>query len=332
MQKTILTGDRPTGKLHLGHYVGSLKNRAKLQNTCKQFVMIADVQALTDNADNPMKIKNNILEVAVDYIASGIDPKKTTILVQSMIPEIAELTIYFLNLVTLSRLKRNPTVKTEMKQKKFGSNVPIGFLTYPVSQAADILVFKANLVPVGKDQMPIIEQVNEVAKKFNKIYSPIFPKVKGLLSDTPVLPGIDGKTKMSKSLDNTIYLSDSKKVITEKVMSMYTDPGHIKVGDPGKVEGNVVFKYLDVFDPNKKEVAKLKKEYIKGGLGDVVLKERLINILEDIVKPMREKREELIKDKKKITSILEKGTADARKAAQKTMKEVKKVMKIDYFK
>jgi len=329
--RTILTGDRPTGRLHLGHYIGSLQNRAKLQNTCKQYVMIADVQALTDNADNPKKVSDNIIEVALGYLVSGIDPRKTTILIQSQIPEIAELTIFFMNLVTLARLKRNPTIKTEMKQKKFGANVPLGFLSYPVSQAADILIFKADLVPVGKDQLPIIEQVNEIRKKFNKLYKPIFRKVEGLTSHVPTLPGIDGKNKMSKSLNNAIYLSDSKNEIKKKVMAMYTDPKHIRITDPGRVKGNVVFTYLDAFDPNKNEVAQLKKQYKKGGLGDVEIKKRLIGVLEDTVKPMREKRKELLKNKKKVLKIVEAGTKKARIQSKKTLQEVKKSMKINYF-
>ena len=265
-KKTILTGDRPTGPLHLGHYVGSLKNRIKLQDTHNMFVLIADVQALTDNAQNPKKIKDNILEVALDYLAVGLDPKKTSIVLQSQITEIAELTIYYLNLVTLARLKRNPTVKEEMKQKGYGANpaksrgdrgasVPAGFFMYPVSQAADITVFGAHLVPVGEDQLPMIEQTREIVKKFNKIYGNTVVEPKALLSETPRLSGIDGKFKMSKSLNNAIYLKDTAREVEEKVMKMYTDPNHLRVQDPGTVEGNVVFEYLDIFDSNKKEVA-----------------------------------------------------------------------------
>jgi tryptophanyl-tRNA synthetase len=330
MKKTILTGDRPTGKIHLGHYIGSFKNRVKVQNAYRQFVMIADVQALTDNAENPEKVRDNILEVAMGYLMTGIDPRKTTIFIQSLVPEIAELTVFFLNLVTVARLNKNPTVKDEIKQKKFGDRIPAGFFVYPVSQAADILSMKAELVPVGADQIPMIEQTNEIAQKFNRLYKPIFKKVHALVGDVPRLPGIDGKSKMSKSLDNCIYLSDSPAEIKKKVMSMYTDPGHIHISDSGKVKGNIVFTYLDAFDPNKREVAGLKKQYRQGGLGDVVLKNRLIGILENLIGPMRKKREELLRDKKSVIKILKDGTKKARAQAAETMKEVRKAMKIDY--
>ena len=330
MKKTILTGDRPTGKIHLGHYIGSFKNRVKVQNAYRQFVMIADVQALTDNAENPEKVRDNILEVAMGYLMTGIDPRKTTIFIQSLVPEIAELTVFFLNLVTVARLNKNPTVKDEIKQKKFGDRIPAGFFVYPVSQAADILSMKAELVPVGADQIPMIEQTNEIAQKFNRLYKPIFKKVHALLGDVPRLPGIDGKSKMSKSLDNCIYLSDSPAEIKKKVISMYTDPGHIHISDSGKVKGNIVFTYLDAFDPNKREVAGLKKQYRQGGLGDVVLKNRLIGILENLIGPMRKKREELLRDKKSVIKILKDGTKKARAQAAETMKEVRKAMKIDY--
>lgn len=328
MKKTILTGDRPTGKLHLGHYIGSLKNRVKLQDKYDQFIMIADVQALTDNFENPEKVRANILEVAMDYLAVGINPKKTTILIQSMIPEIAELTVFFMNLVTVAKLERNPTVKDEIKQKSFGRQVPVGFFVYPISQAADILSVKADLVPVGADQLPMIEQTNEVGQRFNRLYKPVFKKVSALVGEYPRLVGTDGKNKMSKSLDNCIYLSDSKKEIERRVMQMYTDPGHVRVNDPGRVKGNTVFTYLDAFDPNKKQVAALKKQYQKGGLGDVVLKKRLIDVLENLVSPMREKRKRL--DKKVVSKILLQGTKKARERAIQTMKEVKRAMKIDY--
>ena len=258
-KQTILTGDRPTGPLHLGHYVGSLKNRVELQNKYNTFVLIADVQALTDNAQNPKKIQENILEVTQDYLAVGIDPKKTSIVLQSQVPQIAELTIYYLNLVTLSRLKRNPTVKEEMKQKNFGTNVPAGFLMYPVSQAADITAFGAHLVPVGDDQLPMIEQTREIVKKFNNVYGKVLIEPRALLSNASRLNGIDGKSKMSKSLGNAIYLKDSNNEIARKVMQMYTDPKHIRVQDRGRVEGNVVFEYLDIFDPRKKEITELLK-------------------------------------------------------------------------
>ena len=330
MKKVILTGDRPTGKLHLGHYIGSLKNRVKLQDKYDQFVMIADVQALTDNFEHPEKVRENILEVAMDYLAVGIDPKKTTILVQSMIPEIAELTVFFMNLVTVAKLERNPTVKDEIKQKNFGRQIPVGFFVYPISQAADILSVKADLVPVGADQLPMIEQTNEIGQKFNRLYKPVFKKVNALVGDFPRLIGTDGKNKMSKSLDNCIYLSDSKKEIERRVMSMYTDPGHVRVTDPGKVKDNTVFTYLDAFDPDKKEITRLKKQYSRGGLGDVVLKRRLVEVLENLIGPIRKKREALSHDKNRVKKIIEKGTAKARLRAIQTMKEVKKAMKIDY--
>jgi tryptophanyl-tRNA synthetase len=331
MKEIILTGDRPTGKLHLGHYVGSLQNRIKLQDEYKQFVMIADVQALTDNADNPQKIRDSVLEVALDNLAAGIDPKKTTLFIQSQIPEIAELFGYFLNLVSLARVEQNPTVKTEIKQKNFGRGTPAGFVMYPVSQAADILSFKATLVPVGEDQLPMIEQTNDVADRFNKIYGKVFDKAKALISDQARLPGIDGKAKMSKSLGNAIYLSDSFKEISEKVMMMYTDPKHIKASDPGNVKGNVVFTYLDAFDPNKKEVEELKIQYKKGGLGDVVLKKRLMGVLENIIAPIRTRRQELAENPKEVLKILENGTLEAREKVQETMDEVRRAMKLDYF-
>lgn len=331
-KQIVLTGDRPTGKLHLGHFVGSIQNRVKLQNEADvSFHMIADIQALTDNADNPEKVHNNVLEVALDNLACGIDPKKTTMFIQSEIPEIAELTVLFLNLVTLARLKRNPTVKDEMKQKGFSEDVPAGFLCYPVSQAADILFCKSNLIPVGEDQLPVIEQTNEIVDSFNRFYGNIFSRVKPLVGNTPRLIGIDGNTKMGKSLNNAIYLSDSKEEISKKVMNMYTDPDHIHVEDKGKVEGNVVFTYLDIFDNNKNELLELKKQYINGGLGDVVIKKRLIEILENIIKPIREKREEFAKNSKEVMKILEEGTKRARVVAKETMAEVKKVMKINYF-
>ncbi len=331
-KKITLTGDRPTGKLHLGHYVGSIQNRIKLQEESDQaFYMIADVQALTDNADNPEKVRANVLEVALDNLAVGLDPKKTTFFIQSQIPEIAELTVYFLNLVTLARLKRNPTVKDEMKQKGFGEDVPAGFLCYPVSQTADILFCKANTVPVGEDQLPVLEQANEILHKFNSNYGEIFEKIVPIISESPRLVGIDGDSKMGKSLGNAIYLSDTTKEIEKKVMAMYTDPTHIHVNDPGKVEGNIVFTYLDIFDKNKEEVGELKKQYRQGGLGDVVIKKRLIGVLEEIISPIRERRELFAKDPEKVMEILKEGTEKARKVAAETLKEVKGVMRIDYF-
>jgi len=333
-RKRILTGDRPTGPLHLGHFVGSLQSRVKLQDSCDQFVMLADTQALTDNAENPEKVRKSILQVAMDYLSVGIDPQKTTILVQSSIPELAELNLYFLNLVTLARLQRNPTIKNEMKQKGYGANVPVGFLTYPISQAADITIFKADLVPVGDDQLPILEQVNEIVRKFNKTYGKgkkILVECKGFFSKTSRLPGIDGKGKASKSLNNAIYLSDPKKEVERKVMGMYTDPKHIRVQDPGRIKGNIVFDYLDAFDTDPKELKKIKVHYQKGGLGDVEVKKRLIKVLEDLLIPIRARRKELEKNPEKVMKILEQGTKKARKVAQETMREVRKAMQINYF-
>jgi tryptophanyl-tRNA synthetase len=330
-KKIILTGDRPTGPLHLGHYIGSLQNRVKLQDEYEQFVMIADMQALTDNAENPEKIRNNIFGIALDYLSVGIDPEKTSILVQSRVPQLSELTMYFMNLVSLGRAQQNPTVKDEMKQKGYKTNVPLGFLCYPISQAADILAFKTDVVPVGEDQLPVIEQTNEIAEKFNRVYSPVFKKVKALVPKYGRLPGIDGKAKMSKSLGNAIYLSDSAEEVSKKVMMMYTDPKHIHVTDKGKVDGNIVFVYLDAFDPEKEEVAELKKQYKKGGLGDVVLKKRLIAVLEKTLAPIREKRAHFGQDPKKVAEILRYGSEKAEKVAAQTLAEVKHAMKIDYF-
>lgn len=327
----ILTGDRPTGKLHLGHYVGSLLNRVKLQDEYRQFIIIADMQALTDNADHPEKVRNNITEVALDYLAAGIDPEKSTIFVQSLVPEISELTMYFMNLVTLARAERNPTVKDEMKQKGYGKDVPVGFLAYPISQAADILAFKANLVPVGDDQKPMVEQTNEIVEKFNRLYKPVFGPVKTLTSNAPRLPGIDGKAKMSKSLGNTILISDDDATIAKRVMAMYTDPNHIRAEDPGAVEGNVVFAYLDIFDPDRKEVTSLKSRYRAGGLGDVVLKKRLIEILQDLIRPIRERRAQLAEDPEAIRRMLREGSERASAAAKTTLRDVKHAMQIDYF-
>ncbi|MCU0660675.1 MAG: tryptophan--tRNA ligase [Candidatus Pacebacteria bacterium] len=342
----VLTGDRPTGKLHLGHFVGSIQNRLKLQEEAeKAFYMIADVQALTDNADNPEKVRNNVLEVALDNLACGLDPTKTTFFIQSEVPEIAELTVFFMNLVTVARLEQNPTIKTEMKEKGFvmkgeegevetGTkvrNVPAGFLCYPISQAADILTFKATTVPVGADQLPVLEQGNEIADKFNAYYGEVFSKIKSIVSEHSRVVGIDGNAKMSKSLGNAIYLSDSKQEIEQKVMQMYTDPDHVHVEDPGKVEGNVVFAYLDIFDPDKEEVAALKEQYKQGGLGDVAIKKRLIEVLEAVIAPIRERREDIAKDPKKVMEILKNGTEKARQTAQQTLKEVRAAMKIDYF-
>lgn len=332
--KRILTGDRPTGKLHLGHYVGSLKNRVKLQNEYEQFIMIADVQALTDNFENPQKVRDNIIEVALDYLSVGIDPKMTTIFIQSMIPEIAELTVFYMNLVTVSRLQRNPTVKDEIKQKGFGESLPLGFLAYPVSQAADITFLKANLVPVGEDQLPMIEQTREIVRKFNSLYGNVLVEPEALVGEFPRLIGTDGSAKMSKSLGNTIYLSDSPADVEKKVMNMYTDPNRIKVTDPGKVEGNPVFIYLDAFslDSDKEQIAEYKKRYKEGTVGDVEVKRFLTKVLNEFLEPIREKRRHFEQDPKRVEDILQKGTEKAREEAKKTLTEVKKAMKLDYFK
>lgn len=332
MKKILLTGDRPTGRLHLGHYVGSIQNRINLQKEVDEaFYMVADVQALTDNADNPAKVAENVIEVILDNLACGVDPEKTTYFIQSQIPEIAEMTVYFMNLVTLARLKRNPTVKSEMNQKGYGEEVPAGFLSYPVSQAADILFARATVIPVGEDQLPVIEQANEIVDKFNHIYGEFFQKIKPVVPENARLVGIDGNAKASKSLGNAIFLADTDAEIEKKVMQMYTDPNHINVNDPGKVEGNVVFTYLDIFDTDKAGVADLKAQYEKGGLGDVAVKRRLIKVLQDLIRPIREKREELAKDKEGIMKMVAESTARVQKVAQENMKKMKEVMKINYF-
>lgn len=329
---TILTGDRPTGPLHLGHYVGSLRQRVNLQHKHKQFIIIADMQALTDNANDPNKVRANILEVALDYLAVGIDPKITTIFVQSLVPELAELTMYYLNLVTVARLQRNPTVKDEIKQREFGASIPAGFLCYPVSQAADITAFKADLVPVGEDQLPMIEQTNEIVRSFNRTYNcSVLVEPKAMLSSVPRLPGTDGKGKMSKSLGNFIALCDSADVLHQKVKTMYTDPKHLRVEDPGTVEGNPVFAYLDAFDPDKQGLDTMKDHYRQGGLGDVAVKRRLLEILLAEMNPIRARREEFAKDSAQVLCILKEGTEAARAVASKTLSEVRKAMRINYF-
>ena len=330
-KKVILTGDRPTGPLHLGHYVGSLLNRVELQKAYRQFVLIADMQALTDNADDVAKIRSSVLEVALDYLAVGIDPKTSTIFIQSMVPELAELTMFFLNLVTVARLQRNPTVKGEMMQKGFGANVPAGFLTYPVSQAADITAFKAQCVPVGEDQLPMIEQTCEIVRRFNRSYGPVFIEPEALVSHIARLPGTDGKNKMSKSLGNAIYLSDPPEIVTKKVMGMYTDPNHIHVKDPGQVEGNPVFSYLDAFDPNKEPLEEMKAHYRRGGLGDVKVKKHLITVLEDFLNPIRVRRKEFAGDLFVVMDILRQGTEIARAVAADTLREVHSAIGINYF-
>lgn len=330
-KEIVLTGDRPTGPLHLGHYVGSLIQRVALQHQYKTYIMIADVQALTDNIDNPQKVRTNVLEVALDYLAVGIDPEVATVFIQSQIPQIAELTVFYLNLVTLSRLERNPTVKTEIKQKGMGHCVTAGFLVYPVSQAADITVVNGTLIPVGEDQLPIIEQTNEIVRSFNRIYkSEVLFEAKPLLSPVSRLVGTDGQAKMSKSLGNAIFLSDSADVVVKKVMSMYTDPDHIHVQDPGKVEGNVVFTYLDVFDPDKNAVEDLKQHYQRGGLGDVVLKKRLAQILNNLLEPIRTRRAQFANDPQVVMQMLLKGSRTVVDVASQTMRRVKQVLCLDY--
>ena len=331
-KKVILTGDRPTGPLHLGHYVGSLKNRVLLQETHKQFVMIADAQALTDNAHDPMKVRNNVLQVALDYLAVGINPSKSTIFIQSMIPELAEMTLYYLNLVTWNRLQHNPTVKQEIKQKGFEKSVPAGFMIYPVSQAADITAFKAEIVPVGEDQLPMLEQTNEVVRHLNRTYkTDVLVEAQALIPEMGRLPGTDGMAKMGKSLGNCIYLGDSSEVVAKKVKGMFTDPNHIRVEDPGTVEGNPVFTYLDVFDEDKKALEELKAHYRRGGLGDSILKRRLNDILQAFLEPIRSRREEFAKDSEGVMKILLEGSAVASLEAQKTLAEMKKAMCLNYF-
>jgi len=326
----VLTGDRPTGPLHLGHFVGSLRSRLELQEKYKQYVMIADVQALTDNFANPDKVINNIYQVAIDYLSVGIDPDKTTIFVQSKIAQLAELTVYLMNMVNLGRLERNPTVKQEIKQRGFEKEVPVGFLCYPISQTSDITAFKADIVPVGQDQLAILEQSNEIIRRFNRTYNKeVLKEVKPFLSQVPKLVGIDGKGKASKSENNAIFLSDSPQLVKQKVYSMYTDPDHIKISDPGKVEGNVVFVYLDAFHPNKEEVKSLKAHYRKGGLGDSSLKSLLTQTLEKFLEPIRQKRAEITMND--VKDVLIQGTSKAQKAAEDTLNEVKDAMGINYW-
>ena len=335
----ILTGDRPTGQLHIGHYVGSLKNRVELQNSgqYQTFVMIADAQALTDNAKNPDKVRRNILEVALDYLAVGLDPSKTTIFIQSQIPQLPELALYYANLDSIARLERNPTVKTEIKQKDFGAGVPSGFVFYPISQAADITAFKATHVPVGEDQLPMIELTREIARSFNQTYNQdILVEPEAILPPEGIerrLPGINGlDDKMSKSLNNGIYLGDSFEEMRDKIMQMYTDPDHLRVDDPGKIEGNVVFAYLDVFADDKAKVAELKAHYQRGGLGDVAVKKYLIEVLDQVLAPIRQRRAELAKDPQAIYEILKRGSQQAEQVAATTLDEVKTAMQINYFK
>ena len=346
MSKIILTGDRPTGKLHIGHYVGSLRRRVELQNSGefdKIFIMIADAQALTDNADNPEKVRQNIIEVALDYLACGLDPAKSTLFIQSQVPELTELAFYYMNLVTVSRLQRNPTVKTEIQMRNFETSIPVGFFTYPISQAADITAFKATTVPVGEDQAPMIEQTNEIVRRFNGIYGETLVEPKILLPQNAAclrLPGIDGKAKMSKSLGNCIYLSEEAADLTKKVKGMFTDPNHIRVEDPGRVEGNVVFTYLDAFCkdeyfpkywPDYNNLQEVKDHYMRGGLGDMKVKKFLNAVLEEELSPIRERRKEFQKDIPYVYQILKEGSEKAREVAAQTLAEVRAAMKIDYF-
>lgn len=346
MSKIILTGDRPTGRLHIGHYVGSLKRRVELQNSGeydKIYIMIADAQALTDNYDNPDKIRENIVEVALDYLSCGIDPEKSVIFIQSMVPELTELTFYYMNLVTEARLHRNPTIKSEIEMRGFGGTIPAGFLCYPISQASDITAFKATTVPVGEDQMPMLEQAREIVNKFNTIYGETLVEPQILLPDNKAclrLPGTDGKAKMSKSLGNCIYLADTEEDVRKKVMSMFTDPNHLKVEDPGQVEGNTVFTYLDAFCkdehfakflPDYANLDELKAHYRRGGLGDVKVKKFLNNVMQEELAPIRERRKYWEKNIPEVYDILKRGSEEAQKAAAETLKEVKASMRINYF-
>jgi tryptophanyl-tRNA synthetase len=327
-KKRILTGDRPTGPLHLGHYIGSLKNRLELQSQYEEFILIADVQALTDNFRTPEKVSQNVRQVALDYLSVGLDPEKVTIFVQSQIPELAELTIYYLNLVTIAQLGQNPTIKDEIRQRGFEKEIPAGFYMYPVSQAADITAFGAEIVPVGEDQLPMIEQAHDIVRRFNKFYGETLVMPKAMLSSFPRLPGVDGKEKMSKSLGNVINLSDPKEVVRKQVMKMYTDPTRIHATDPGHIEGNTVFTYHDAFNPNKKEVEEMKNQYREGKVGDVVIKERLVEVLEELLVPIRARRAEYGKNKKTVDKILKSGNERAREVAGKTLSAVRKAMKL----
>ena len=345
-KKIILTGDRPTGKLHIGHYVGSLRNRVELQNSGEFdeiYIMIADAQALTDNFDNPEKVRQNIIEVALDYLSAGLDPEKSTILIQSQIPELTEMTFYYMNLVTVARVQRNPTVKAEIQQKNFENSIPMGFFSYPISQAADITAFKGTVVPAGEDQEPMLEQTREIVRKFNSIYGDVLVEPQILLSKKQSqlrLPGTDGKAKMSKSLGNCIYLSDSEETVRKKVMSMFTDPDHLRVEDPGKVEGNPVFIYLEAFAtdesfaefwPEYNNLQELEEHYKKGGLGDVKVKKFLNKVLQAELSPIRERRARYEKDIPGVFAMLEEGSRKAEKKAAQTLAEMKHAMQIDYF-
>ena len=346
MGKIILTGDRPTGRLHVGHYVGSLKRRVELQNSGdydKVYIMIADAQALTDNIENPEKVRQNIIEVALDYLSCGLDPQKSTLFIQSHVAELTELTFYYMDLVTVARLQRNPTVKSEIQMRNFEASIPVGFFTYPISQAADITAFKATTVPVGEDQLPMIEQTREIVRKFNSVYDEVLVEPEALIPQNEAchrLPGTDGKAKMSKSLGNCIYLADSADDVKKKIMGMYTDPTHIQVSDPGHIEGNTVFTYLDAFSrsehferylPDYANLDELKEHYQRGGLGDVKVKKFLNNIIQEELEPIRQRRKEYEKDIPEIYEILRRGSEEARKVAAQTLSEVKSAMKINYF-
>ena len=346
MKKIILTGDRPTGRLHVGHYAGSLSERVRIQNAGgydDMYVMIADAQALTDNAENPEKVRQNIIEVALDYLSCGLSPEKVCMFIQSQVPELCELSFYYMNLVTVSRLQRNPTVKTEIQMRNFETSIPVGFFTYPISQAADITAFKANIVPVGEDQLPMLEQAKEIVRKFNSVYGETLVEPEAVLPSRKAclrLPGIDGKAKMSKSLGNCIYLSDTADDVKKKIMSMYTDPDHIKVTDPGKLEGNAVFTYLDAFAtdehfaaflPEYKNLGELKAHYTRGGLGDMKVKRFLNEVLQSILEPIRARRKEYEKDILAVYDILKRGSEKAERAAAATLSDVKTAMKINYF-
>lgn len=346
MDKIILTGDRPTGRLHVGHYAGSLRRRVELQDSGeykKVFIMIADAQALTDNIENPEKVRQNIIEVALDYMSCGLDPEKSTLLIQSQIPELCELTFYYMDLVTVARLQRNPTVKSEIQMRNFEASIPVGFFTYPISQAADITAFKATTVPVGDDQLPMIEQTREIVHKFNTVYEPVLVEPTALLPENEAskrLPGTDGKAKMSKSLGNCIYLADTADEVKNKIMSMYTDPLHLQVSDPGHLEGNTVYTYLDAFCrqehferylPEYADLDELKAHYQRGGLGDVKVKKFLNNILQETLEPVRNRRKELEKDISAVYDVLKKGSEAAREAAAETLSQVKSAMRINYF-
>lgn len=326
----VLTGDRPSGCLHLGHYVGSLQQRVELQNKAKQYVLIADVQALSANHDQPQRIRQNIEEVMLDYLAVGLTPDKTTFVLQSQIPEIAQLSVYFMNLVTLARLQRNPTIKEEIQQKNFENDIPVGFLTHPVHQAADIAIFKADLVPVGNDQLPLIEQAREIVRAFNRIYGPTLVEPRAMLSNTPRLMGVDGKSKMSKSLGNSIQLKATSREIEQLVRKMYTDPTKAKIEDPGHIEGNVVFAYLDVFDQNAEELADLRKRYQAGGVGDAEVKKRLTGVLESLIAPIRDRRIEWERHRRDVMDILKEGTKKARQVTARTMMEVEQAMHLHF--